>query len=83
MENPDYKKENIERKYLNKMRENQFLKVKNSLLELEKDFIELKDRELKDREVKIKRETEDLFFKLIIMSIDDMDKIEEKKMKKK
>ena len=28
------------------------LKVKNSLLELEKDFIELKDRELKDREVK-------------------------------
>ena len=27
-------------------------KVKNSLLELEKDFIELKDRELKDSEVK-------------------------------
>ena len=35
------------------MRENQFLKVKNSLLELEKDFIELKDIELKDRKVKI------------------------------
>ena len=39
------------------------MKVKNSLLELEKDFMELKDKELKDREVKIKRETEELFFK--------------------
>ena len=38
MENTYYKKENIERKYLNKMREKQFLKVKNSLLELEKGF---------------------------------------------
>ena len=27
----------------------------NSLLELEKDFIESEDRELRDREVKIKR----------------------------
>ena len=34
----------------------QFLKVRNSLLELEKYFIELKDKELKDREAKIKRE---------------------------
>ena len=45
------------------MRKNQFVKVKNSLLKLEKDFvelkdIELKDIELKDREVKIKREIE-------------------------
>ena len=38
------------------MRKNQFLRVKNSLLELEKNFIKLKDRELKDRQVKIKRE---------------------------
>ena len=37
------------------------MKVKNSLLELEKDFIELRDKELKDREVKIKREIEELF----------------------
>ena len=37
------------------MEKNQFLKAKNSLLELEKDFIELKNRELKDSEVKIKR----------------------------
>ena len=36
------------------MRNNQFLKIKNSLLGLEKDFKELKDRELKDREEKIK-----------------------------
>ena len=31
------------------MPKNQFLKVKNSLLELEKNFIELKGRELKYR----------------------------------
>ena len=82
MENLDYKKENIERIYLNKMQENQFLKVKNSLLELEKDSIKLKDRELKDREVKIKREIEEFFFRPIIVSIDNMDKFEEKVTKK-
>ena len=31
------------------MQKNQFLKVKNSLLKLEKDFMELKYRKLKDR----------------------------------
>ena len=64
------------------MRKNQFLMVKNRFLELEKDFTELKDRELKDREVKIKREIEELFFKLIIVSVDDMDRFEKKEMKK-
>ena len=44
-------------KYLKNMSNNQFLKVRNSLLELEKDFMELTDRELKDREEKIKRIT--------------------------
>ena len=38
------------------MQNKQFLKVKNSLLELEKDFIGLTDIELEDREVEIKRE---------------------------
>ena len=32
------------------MRKTSFLKIKNSLLELEKYFIELKDKELKDRD---------------------------------
>ena len=32
--------------------------------------------ELKDRELKIKREIEELFFKSIIVSIDDMDRFE-------
>ena len=41
------------------------VKVKNSILELEKDFIELKDGELKS----------------IIVSIDDMDKFGQKGMK--
>ena len=45
--------------------------VFNSLLELEKDFMELKDREI-----------EELFYKPIIVSKDDMDKFEEQEMKK-
>ena len=52
MENRNYKNGNTERKYLNITRKNQFLKVKNSLLEFEKDFIGLKDIELKYRELK-------------------------------
>ena len=41
--------------------------------------MELKDRELKGKEVKIKGKMEDLVFKPIIASIDDMDKFEQKK----
>ena len=67
MEKLNYKNENIERKYFKTMRKNQFLKI-NGLLELEKDFIKLKDRE-----IKIKREIEELLCKPIIVSIDDMD----------
>ena len=40
MENSSYKNKNIEKKLLINMQRNQFLEVKNSLLELEKDFIE-------------------------------------------
>ena len=82
MANQNNKNENIKKKYLTNMQRNQFLKVKNRLLELEKDFIELKGRELKDREIKIKREIEELFLKLIIIFIDDLNKFEQKKMKK-
>ena len=64
------------------MWKNQFLKVNNSLLELEKDIIELKDSKLKDRESKIEREIKELFFKLIIVTIDGVDKFEQKEMKK-
>ena len=78
MENPNYESENTERIYLKIMQKNQLLKVKNSLLELEKYFVELKDIELKDREVKIKRGIEKLFLKPIIVSIDDMDRFEKK-----
>ena len=43
----------------------------------------MKDRELKDRKVKIKRVIEKLFLKqLIVVSIDDIDKFEQKEMKK-
>ena len=80
MENPNYKNQNIERKFLKFTNFlNQFLKVKNSILELEKDFIELKDRDLKDREVKIERKIEEICFKSIAVSIDDMDRFEKKK----
>ena len=64
------------------MWKNQSLKVKNSLLELQNNFIELKDRESKGREVKIKREIEELFLKPIIVSIDEIDKFERKHKKK-
>ena len=50
------KTKKTEKKYLNNIQENQFLKVKNSLLELEKYFIELKGRELNDIEAQGKRE---------------------------
>ena len=40
MENPSYKNENMERKYLNNMPKSKLLKVRNSLLVLENDFIE-------------------------------------------
>ena len=42
----------------------------------------LKEREIKDREVEIKREIEELFFKPITVSIEDIDKFEQKEMKK-
>ena len=61
MVNLEYKKGYNEGKYFKNMQNNQFLKVKNNLLESEKDFMELKDRELKDREEKIKGEIEELF----------------------
>ena len=77
IENPSYKNENVERKYLNNMQKSPFLKVKKSPLESEKDFIELKARE-----VKMKWEIEELFFKPTIVSIYDMDKFEENEMKK-
>ena len=64
------------------MRKNQFLKVENSLLELERDFIDQKDIELKDREIKTKREIEELCFKPIFVSIEDMNRFEEEEMKK-
>ena len=59
------------------MQKNQFLKVKDSLLELQKFFIKLKDVELKDRKVKIKREIEELLFKPIsVLPItDEMDEL--------
>ena len=77
MKDLNYKNENTEIKYLNNVRENRFLKLKNNLLDL-KDFIELKNRESKDREVKIQRKIEELFFKQITASIYDKDRFERK-----
>ena len=64
------------------MPKSKFWKVRINLLELKKDFIELKERELKDREGKTKWEIEELFFEPSMVSIDDMDKFEQKEMKK-
>ena len=59
------------------MLKNQFLKVKNSFLEWEKDFLKLKDR----RE-KIKREIKELFYKPIIVSKDEWISLKSKKWRK-
>ena len=56
--------------------------MKNSLLDLEIFFTELKGIELKDRKDKIKKEIEKLFNKSIIVSKNDIDKSEEQEMKK-
>ena len=42
MEKLDYENKNIKEKYLENMRNHQILKIKNSLSELEKYFMELK-----------------------------------------
>ena len=58
------------------MQNKQFLKIRNSLFELERDFIELKDRE-----VKIKGETEEPSYNRSL-SIDDMDRLGKRKYRK-
>ena len=78
MENLNYKSKNSEKKNFKIMIKNQFLKVKNCLLELEKDFVALKGSESKDREAKIKREMEESFFKPITVFTDDLDTFEQK-----
>ena len=50
----DGKSKTIKRKILRESTFSKILKVMNSLLELKKDFIGLKDRKLKDRKVRIK-----------------------------
>ena len=42
----------------------------------------MKDRELKDREVEIKGGIEELFFKPVIVSTDEMDKFKQKELEK-
>ena len=48
------------------MQENKVLRTRNSILDLEKFFIKLKDRELKERAVKIKRLIKDLFLNQLL-----------------
>ena len=78
-----YKNEDTEMEYLNNTRKIRNVKIKNNLLELEKSFEELKDKELRDREVKFRKKIEDLFFKPINTSMNDLNKFEEKEMTKK
>ena len=62
------------------MRNNQFLKIHISLLELRKYFMEFKDRELNNREET--REIDEPFYKLIIVSKKDIDRFKKTKIKK-
>ena len=81
VENLNYKNKDIERKYLENMWNIQLLKIKNRLLELEKDLWNDKIENWKIGE-KIKIETKELFYKLTIVSKDDMDRFEEEELKK-
>ena len=82
LKQPNCKKQSIETKYLNNTQKNIFWKVKNSLLELENHFIGLKEGELKHGDLKYKRNRR-LFFKPIIVTIDNMDRFEQKETKKR
>ena len=64
----------LRQKNLNDIWNNQILKIKNNLLELEQYFTELRDRELKETEVKIKGEIEEWIVKLISLSVDVIEK---------
>ena len=81
VENLNYKNKDIERKYLENMWNIQLLKIKNRLLELEKDLWNDKIENWKIGE-KIKTETKELLYKLTIVSKDDMDRFEEEELKK-
>ena len=74
--------ENIERKFLKNMQKNQSLKAKNSLLELGRYFIELKDRVVEDRGGKIKREIEELLSNWLLCLWMILISLEKKKWRK-
>ena len=59
------------------------MKKNNSLLELDKYFKELENRESSERETKIRNDIEEQFFKLINVPMDGIDQFEEKRMLKK
>ena len=60
------------------MQKNQFFKGKEQTFTITKRFYIIGRQRMRDREGKIKREMEELFFKPIIVSINDVDKFEEK-----
>ena len=60
------------------MQKNQFFKGKEQTFRITKRFYIIGRQRMRDREGKIKREIEELFFKPIIVSINDVDKFEEK-----
>ena len=82
MENLNYKNANIERKYLKKYAKEPIFKGKEQSFRIRKRFYRIERQRIKRQRSKIKREVEELFFELIILSIDDMDKFEQKEMKK-
>ena len=69
VEHQDYKNESIEKRYLDNMQNNQFLKEKTSLLELEKYFTEWTDIELKDKKKNLKRQKSYLVSQLLCLKM--------------
>ena len=76
----NYKNEHTAIEYLNNI---QKTPQRNNLLELQNDFKELNDRELRNMEINNKKEIDEIFFKLMKLSINVMDKFKEKEMANK
>ena len=72
MENLNYKKKNIERKYFKIMRKNQSFRIRKRFYRIERYRIER-------QKSKNKKEIGELFFKSIILSADDIDRFEKRK----
>ena len=83
LKQPNYKKQSIETKYLNNTQKKHILKGKEQLFRIRKRFYRIKRWRIKTQRTKKYKRNRRLFFKPIIVTIDNMDRFEQKEMKKR